>query len=529
MTRPTTRAVTRDEIARAAASGDDYSDVDDGSDLVTGAPIPTPPVPRTLFPVDVEGVVAPRPTMAMAAARLPISDLPRDVAPSMFMPTGAGVMEASAEPAFSDALPMTPARFLQILHERDQRIIALESQQLATTLQLMQMTSRPAPPASIPKADSTMMPLAMPRPVSHAPQDARSIFSGSPSDLRGSEKTLHEEVSSQLLDAAHGDSCPTFVAGTQKFAAIEIEGFLIDERRAFREAQRNAACKHACDHSAVVPFTTSDAVRLGLFLETVIRLLNTWEVQPGDWTRVLLFHVDHDVLRALRLTAARPQTLGTVIRYLRTTYPVSGAVQAMRILAFRTVVQGSTSVRAFYEELLTYFHDASGDFLEPEVTRQFVNHLRVDLRADVQREYDRDVTHARLQVMYQLALGTELRATQNMSDAAPKKKQDGYGYGKPRDHAAAAFLHPGQGAGGGSRPPPSKGCFNCGRPPTMWLPARPTAPTASRRVTPTGTVYNRAPSVAAPAISTLSATSRPTVGVTLLRLPRQPRTAGPLQ
>ena len=463
MARKKTAVTLRDDVPRSpdARAGDDD---DEGPARAedTGTTFP-PAVARALFAAEAVSGEMPRVDDGREGLRSR-REMPSVVAAPIFPVADDS---ASRAPEFPPAQMVTTPTQAQLIQARDRRIEILE-QQLATALQFLQM-SHPSTIVTPPVVPRTDVPAVVPvdglPPPGSLPHDASSALPGSPSEPRATERSLQDEVEGQLSEARHGDSCPIFDRTLQIFAGVEIEGLVLDERRAFRENLRHAACKNACDGRDVLKFTTSDAVRLGLFLEAVVRLINMWEVQPGDWTRVLLYHVDNDVLRSLRQVSSRPRTFGAVVRYLWTTYPVSGAVKSMRIVEFRSVVQGNRPVRGFYEDLLKFYTDASGDFPEAEVTRQFVNNLRDDIRGEVQREYDRDVSAARLLPLYQLALGTELRATQTASrDPPPKKSFGGSWYGKPKEHsAAAAVFQSHKGTGGGGPPGTSKvGCYNCG-------------------------------------------------------------------
>ena len=358
---------------------------------------------------------------------------------------------------------------LAMLKEKEQHMAQLE-RQLEETLQRMQRTQGPTAPMAA--AQATMMTSPLPTLPEMSPSSASTKHDGTTRTApTTNDRSLMEEVQAQLEDAPPGEPMPVFNPRALIFEPLEIEGLLLDDRRAFRERQRSAACQRACDGKEVEKFQTSDAVRLRAFLEAVVRVLNLWEVQPGDWARVLLFYLDPDVLRTLRQQQPRPRSFMAIVQYLKRTYPVGGAVQNLRIVEFRATAQGDRSVRDYYEELAGYLGDGSGEFTEQEVTRQFVNHLRKgDLRRDVQHEYDKDVSHAKFLTMYQYALGVELRSQQEQHREAAQSygvKKAGSWYGKPRDRAtvaAAAHMEP---APGFSQRQPSwrSGCcFNCGSP-----------------------------------------------------------------
>ena len=280
-------------------------------------------------------------------------------------------------------------------------------------------------------------------------------------------RDVREEVASQQATWVAAEPWPQFDAQGLHFAAIEIEGLELLDREAFDARLRERARKSASDSSHVEAFTATQPTRLQLLLETVVEELNHFEVQPGDWGRVLMYHLQTDVRRDVRTQQPRLTLFGPIVRYLRKTYPVGGALQALRVAQFRATVQGSQSVTEFYQALCLYHRENPADFDERELTRQFVEHLREDLQDDIRRRYDVAPTQVTLLELYQLALGQELRKAQSGRSVAPPKQQYGSWYG----HAQ------GRGTGGGrgqsahvvaaaiagmQAPPAGVTCINCG-------------------------------------------------------------------
>ena len=302
-----------------------------------------------------------------------------------------------------------------------------------------------------------------------APSSARQMardeqpWTGSgPEGRGGDDRTIAEEARSQLAALPADEQRPLLNLEMRQFGRAQIEGFYFDARDALKSHQRRAAFKAASEARDIVRFRPRDATRLETFLEAVVRLINHWDLQPGDWGRILVFYLDLAVLRGLRVQQPVPTTFTQVVRYLRQTYPVSGAIEAARIVDFRATIQGTRSVTEFYEELCRYQEDAPDEFTERELTRQFVNNLQPLLRGDIRKEYDRDIRGARLLRLYQAALGAELRARQDKTGKdGPAPRPQGSWYGKPREKAVAvAAVVSGASAQTTTWAPGS--CFNCG-------------------------------------------------------------------
>ena len=289
-----------------------------------------------------------------------------------------------------------------------------------------------------------------------------------PVDRSGSgERSTVGEALAQLRAAPVGEPMPEFNPTTCQFARVAIEGFHFDAREATNARQRRQNFRSASEVKDIQKFRTRDAAQLETFLESVIRVVNHWDVQPGDWGRVLLYYLDSTVARAVRLADPSPVSFGQLVRYLRSTYPVGGAIESARIVQFRTVIQGTRSVSEFFEELRRYNDEAPEEFTEKEVLRQFVNNLQQGIRTEVRKEYDRDIRGAKLLPLYQLALGVELRQQQDKQGEQREKgstKPFGSWYGKPREKAVAAAVAPTPvGKGLATSWTPST-CFNCGSP-----------------------------------------------------------------
>ena len=248
------------------------------------------------------------------------------------------------------------------------------------------------------------------------------------------------EVETQRLQA-HGDagSFPTYDPPTREFAEITIEGLEFSGRAAFDRRLRTEARKSASRETPnIIEFSATNASRLQLFLETVVEVINHYEVQPGDWAKVLIFHLQADVRRDALLHRPRLVTIGQVIRYLRATYPVGGALMSLRIMQFRALTQGHRSVSEFYKELRLYQRENPKEFSEREVTRQFAEELHEDLQAEVRRRYDEAPERVTMLELYQQALGAELRKAQKTKAGAETKRSSGswYGGARGRNHTA---------------------------------------------------------------------------------------------
>ena len=244
---------------------------------------------------------------------------------------------------------------------------------------------------------------------------------------------------------------------------VQIEGFTLGEREAVNGRQRKINFKAASEVKDLTKFRTRDAEKLEQFLESVVRMINHWDVQPGDWGRILVYYLDNAVVRALRQVQPPVTAFAQVVRYLRETYPIGGAIESARIVEFRNTVQGDRTVTDFYEALCRFQEAAPREFTERELTRQFVNNLQPALRSDVRKDYDRNIQGARLLTLYQTALGVEMRARQDRNPSAFSGAKQGPGswYGKPRVKTVAAAVA----AGDGQAPSWKVGtCFNCGSP-----------------------------------------------------------------
>ena len=288
------------------------------------------------------------------------------------------------------------------------------------------------------------------------PENGQKIRDRAPQDRSG-----REEARAQLAGWPDGELKPFLNERLCQFEQFQIEGFIFDARECANGRQRRIDFKAASEAKDIAKFRTRDAERLELFLESVVRTINHWDVQPGDWGRVLTYYLDTAVVRALRLEQPTPTTFAQVVHYLRTTYPVGGAIESARIVEFRNTVQGDQTVTDFYEALCKFQETAPREFTERELTRQFVNSLQPTLRAEVRKEYDRNIQGARLLTLYQMALGVEMRGRQDRQPAAVSGVKHGSGswYGKPREKAIAA-------AAVSSSPPATAWtpgtCYNCG-------------------------------------------------------------------
>ena len=290
------------------------------------------------------------------------------------------------------------------------------------------------------------------------PENEQKMLDRAPKDRSG-----REEARAQLAGWPDGELKPFMNERLSQFERFQIEGFIFDARECANGRQRRIDFKAASEVKDVTKFRTRDAERLELFLESVVRVINHWDVQPGDWGRILTYYLDQPVVRALRQDQPACTSFAAIVRYLRRTYPVGGAIEAARILEFRNTVQGEKSVTDFYETLCRYHESAPLEFTEREVTRQFVNNLHVNLRGEIRKEYDRDIRCARLLTLYQMALGVELRARQDRHPASGGTARQGSGswYGKPHPKPVMAAVASSDGKVASWK---VGSCFNCGSP-----------------------------------------------------------------